>query len=198
MYYTNKLIIADFEQDLSKVEGFEEVKSFEKLNGRNWLKLSKKQSDFYAENPNATIEEVINCALTPAPERTLGDAISDKLNALAVYDTSEEVNSFLVQMGENKYPTWITADQRALHMTSVTSAELVGDESLEIELLGQFVELPVAVAKVVLAQIHRYADRAANATTRHKAAIEALTTIEDVDAYDFKVGYPDKVIVPLS
>jgi hypothetical protein len=198
MYYTNRQIIADFEQELSKKDGFEVVKSFDELSGRNWLKLTAKQVAFYEANPNASIEEVINCQLMPAPERTLEDAKAEKQDALSVYDTSEAVNSFIVNMGENKHPAWITAEQRALYMTSVTSAELIGDENIEIELLGQFVEMPVPTAKVLLAQIHRYADRAANTTARHKAAIEALATIEEVDEYDFTVGYPDKLIVPLS
>ena len=198
MYYTNRQTIADFEQDLSKEDGFEVVKSFDELNGRNWLKLTAKQVTFYDANPTASIEEVINCALTPAPERTLGEAIAEKLEALAAYDDSGAVNSFIVKMGEDKHPTWITAEQRALYMTSVNSARLIDDESIEIELLGQFVELPISTAERLLAQIHRYADKAANVTARHKAAIEALTTIEEVDAYDFTVGYPDKVIVPLS
>lgn len=32
-----------------------------------------------------------------------------------------------------------------------------------------------------------------NVTEEHKAAVNTLTTIEEVDAYDYKTGYPEKL-----
>jgi hypothetical protein len=94
-------------------------------------------------------------------------------------------------------PSWITAAERSTYNTSISAAELLGETTIEIPLAGQFFTLPVAEAKMMLAAIQRYADRAAIVTARHKAAIEALTSPEEVDAYDFTTGYPEKVTINL-
>jgi hypothetical protein len=45
----------------------------------------------------------------------------------------------------------------------------------------------------MLASIQRYADKAAIVTAKHKRDISSLESIGEVDAYDFKAGYPDKI-----
>jgi hypothetical protein len=60
-----------------------------------------------------------------------------------------------------------------------------------------FVTLPVQQAKLMLALIQDYADRAAIVTAKHKAAVMALESVEEVDACDFKTGYPDKITLEI-
>jgi hypothetical protein len=79
----------------------------------------------------------------------------------------------------------------------ISAAELVGDESIEISIAGTFITFPVQQAKMLLARIQRYADKAYVNTERHKSAIEALETIEEVNDYDFTTGYPEKVTLSL-
>ena len=38
-----------------------------------------------------------------------------------------------------------------------------------------------------------YASEALNVTEAHRAAINALTSIEEIDEYDFTTGYPKKI-----
>jgi hypothetical protein len=45
----------------------------------------------------------------------------------------------------------------------------------------------------MLGLVEVYASDALNVTESHKAAINALDDIEDVEAYDYTVGYPDKL-----
>ena len=57
-----------------------------------------------------------------------------------------------------------------------------------------FVEITsIMEAKVILAKIQRYADACYMVTQGHRKDIEALTTAEDVEGYDYTQGYPEKL-----
>ena len=46
----------------------------------------------------------------------------------------------------------------------------------------------------MLVAVEVYAGDALNVTESHKAAVEALESVEDVEAYDYTVGYPTKLV----
>ena len=139
--------------------------------------------------------EIVRDNYRPVPEPSPSEqSKAEKLAALAAYDTSEAVNSFTL----NDVPCWITAAERATYNTSIQAAELLGETTIEIPLAGQFFTLPIAQSKMMLAMIQRYADKAAVVTARHKAAIEALATAEEIEAYDFTAGYPEKITLSLQ
>jgi hypothetical protein len=140
-------------------------------------------------------EEIVNRESEPEPELTpLERAIKAKLAELDAFDTGEGVNSFSL----GGMPCWITADERAKFNTSISCAEMLGEATIELPLAGQFFTLPLVHAKMMLAAIQRrYADRAAIVTAKHKAAITTLATVEEVDAYDFTTGYPEKIVLEI-
>jgi hypothetical protein len=127
-------------------------------------------------------------------ERTLQDAIADKLAAVEDYDTSTEVNSFLI----NGLPAWIDRETRAVYGNSIEAAKKIGEQNIEIALGDMFIPLPLALADGLLAQIQRYADKAAIVTAKHKQMIASLTTIAEVEAFDHTAGYPEEVIINLQ
>jgi hypothetical protein len=45
----------------------------------------------------------------------------------------------------------------------------------------------------MLVLLEVYAAEALNTTERHKIAINALETIEEIEAYDYTTGYPTKL-----
>lgn len=130
---------------------------------------------------------------TPTPEELLARAKAEKIAALEAYDSSDSVNSFLV----NGATAWINAETRSNYKSGVDSAELLGEQTITFALNGQPLTLPIANAKVMLAQIQRYADNCYMVTLQHKAAIGALTTVEAVNGYDYTVGYPEKLVFNL-
>ena len=75
------------------------------------------------------------------------------------------------------------------------SAEILGETSVTVGLAGQAVVLSIMDAKVILAKIQRYADACYMVTQGHRKAIEALTTVEDVESYDYTQGYPEKLTI---
>ena len=54
--------------------------------------------------------------------------------------------------------------------------------------------MPLSVAEVSLAKVQLYADRCFAVTEKHRAAINALSNIADVNNYNFKEGYPEKEV----
>lgn len=174
--------------------------TYEDFRADKWILLSNEQIAFHTEHPYATISQVISMTL-PEPithERTLEDAKSEKIAQIDEYDQSDAVNSFdVMQNNEIVTSSWLTPAERANYRSSIDAAELVGLETLSLYIGEIPVTLPTATAKLMLAQIQLYADQCFIITKQHKAAVEAMESIETVDAYDQTVGYPQKLVFNL-
>lgn len=162
------------------------------LDGK-WVLLSDEQIAFHKANANATVEEVFNMTHVPAPVRTLEQAKEEKIRQIEEFDNSNAVNKIIIKIGENTINTWFTPEKRADYKASIDAAELLGMETVSPVFSGQSIEIPTATAKTALAQIQIYANRCYNVTENHKAAVNALDTIEAVDSYDYTIGYPEKL-----
>lgn len=88
----------------------------------------------------------------------------------------------------------MTPAERANYRSSIDAAELVGIDTLSLYIGDMPITLPTATAKLMLAQIQLYADQCFIVTKQHKATIEAMDSIENVDNYDYTVGYPTKLV----
>jgi hypothetical protein len=133
----------------------------------------------------------------PTPEQLLAQAKSNKIAELEAYDQSDAVNSFKVNVGGQVIEAWLTPDQRANYKNSLDSAELLGLTEVHPVFGGQQLTIPTQTAKEYLAKIQIYADRCYIITETHRAAINALSTIEEVEAYDYQQGYPEKLVFDL-
>ena len=165
-----------------------------------WVRLSDEQVAFYEEHPKATVKEVWNMELTPVPAITLEQAKAEKITEIEQYNDSDNVNEFSVVKDGVTVTDWLTPEKRSNYKNSIDAANLVGLDSLSLYVGGMPVTLPTQTAELVLAQIQLYADQCFIVTERHKAAVDALETIEAVDAYDYETGYPEKLRfeVPLA
>lgn len=112
-----------------------------------------------------------------------------KIAEIAAYSDSDAVNCLTF----NGIKTWLTPVERANYDTSLTAAELLGEASITFLVNSYELELPVEQARRVLAMVQRYADSCYIVTERHKKAVRALQSIEEVDAYDYTTGYPEKL-----
>ena len=121
-------------------------------------------------------------------------AKAEKISELEEYDQSSNVNEFIVTHDGQVVTThWFEPNIRANYKNSVESAELVGMSTVSFYVGNMPLTLPTQNAKLMLAQIQLYADACYIVTQQHKAAIEALGTIEEVDAYDYTQGYHNKL-----
>ena len=112
-----------------------------------------------------------------------------KIAEIAAYSDSDAVNSLTF----HGIKTWLTPAERANYDTSLTAAELLGETGITFLVDGNELELPVEQARRVLAMVQRYADACYLVTERHKIAVKALQTVEEVEAYDYTTGYPEKL-----
>jgi hypothetical protein len=157
-----------------------------------WVLLSDEQVAFHNEHPTASIKEVWNMEITPEPihERTLEDAKMEMLSNIDMYDNSINVNGFTVN---GTIEAWFTADERSNYKSSIDSAKLLGVQELSFFIGGMELTLPTSSLELMLAQIQLYADQCYIVTKQHKIAVEALETIEAVDAYAYTSGYPERL-----
>lgn len=136
---------------------------------------------------------------TPTPEELLEQAKQEKVWEIEEYDNSDAVNGFTVVIPATdpqdtvEIDTWIDRETRADYKNSLDAAELLGRTEVTPVFNGVPLTLDIQIAKMALAQIQIYANQCYNVTEQHKAAVNALTDIEDVEAFDVTAGYPEKL-----
>lgn len=162
-----------------------------------WVLLSDEQVAFHEEYPEASIKEVWDMELTPPHVRDLDDAKNEMLANIDEYDNSIDVNGFTIN---NEIDAWFTVSERTNYKSSIEAAKTLGVDSLSFFIGDMLITIPTADAEVMLAQIQLYADQCYIVTKQHKEAVEALDTIEAVDAFPYTQGYPQKLNfnVPLA
>ena len=165
--------------------------TWEDFLANKWVLLTNEQVAFRNENPTAKISEVFNMTLDPITTTKTLESVKDSLYAeINNYDSSTAINQFTVN---NTLAGWFTPTERSNYKTSVDAAKLLGVNTLQFYLGNVLLDINTTDAETMLAQIQLYADRCFIVTKQHKAAVEALTTMEDVEAYDYTKGYPDKL-----
>lgn len=117
---------------------------------------------------------------------TLEKAKKEKLAAILAYDTSSDVNGFML----NGNKVWLDKETRVGLMNSTTIAKSVGQKTTTLWLGSMKLVIDCDKAIQLLSALEMYALDCFNVTASHKQAVSELTTIEEVEAYDYKVGYP--------
>lgn len=113
-------------------------------------------------------------------------AKAEKIAEIAAYDTSGKVNGFML----NGLLVWLDKATRVGLMNSTTIAKAAGQQTTTLWLGGLKLVVDCDKAIQLLSALEMYALECFNVTASHKAAVSELTIIEEVEAYDFKAGYP--------
>ena len=116
----------------------------------------------------------------------LKQAKVDKIAEIAAYDTSDKVNGFVL----NGLLVWLDKATRVGLMNSTTIAKASGKQTTTLWLGGLKLVVDCDKAIQLLSALEMYALECFNVTASHKQAVSELTTIEEVEAYDYKSGYP--------
>uniref|UniRef100_UPI004025985A DUF4376 domain-containing protein n=1 Tax=Prevotella sp. TaxID=59823 RepID=UPI004025985A len=116
----------------------------------------------------------------------LEQAKSDKIAEITAYDTSDKVNGFVL----NGLLVWLDKATRVGLMNSTTIAKAAGQETTTLWLKGIKLVVDCDKAIQLLSVLEMYALECFNVTASHKSAVNELKTIEEVEAYDYKKGYP--------
>ena len=116
----------------------------------------------------------------------LEQAKADKIADITAYDTSSSVNGFIL----NGMLVWLDKATRVGLMNSTTIAKAAGQKTTTLWLGGIRLVVDCDKAIQLLSALEMYALDCFNVTASHKQAVSELTTIEEVEAYDYKAGYP--------
>lgn len=184
-----------FEEPLKAEEYNNLGETWEDYLDNKWVALSDEQFTFHEQNPTASVEEVWNMELfTPSEESILENAKWQKIVEINRYDQSDNVNSFM--LGDQSM--WLTVTDRQKLATQITASEAGGRSTMTRWFNGISYTFSISSWKSMLTALELYAGDALNMTESHKAAVEALGTIEEVENYDFTQGYPEKLRFEVS
>ena len=116
-------------------------------------------------------------------------AKNKKLREIRAYDSSDSVNEFYL-VGQ---PMWLDAQTRQTLRISIDSYTNMGYEQVTKWFGGQRFTFPTAAWTEMLNALEVYAAEALNVTELHKAEVNSLNNVEDIEAYDITAGYPEKL-----
>jgi hypothetical protein len=110
-------------------------------------------------------------------------------NKIQQYDSSSEVNIFYM----NGTPMWLDKATRAGLMLRLQAEQTMGKETTTLWYGANQYSLPIGMAMQMLLAIEIYASECYDNTQRHLAAVNALQTIDEMESYDYRAGYPEKL-----
>ena len=134
---------------------------------------------------------------TPEPPHlvpTLSDAIAGKVAEINAYDTSTSVNGF--KLNGNEF--WLDKATRVGLMNSTKITKAAGQETTDLWMGDVKLTIPCDTVIKLLSAIELYALECFNTTARHKAEVRKLKTVEEVEKYDIKEGYPKQLEINLQ
>ena len=126
----------------------------------------------------------------PSQEELLAKAKEEKITQIEMYDSSENVEQFVV----NGVPMWLGHEVRQQIRTSADAYEALGSEAMTKIFNGVEFTFSIAQWRQMLNELEVYAAEALNTTERHKATVYGMTTVQSVIDYDYTTDYPTKLI----
>lgn len=111
------------------------------------------------------------------------------LSKIDWHRNSKAVKSFFL----NGHEVWLDNKARMSLMNSLNIFQEAGEENVTIWFEDLPIELNTGAAIQILKAVEQYAMKCYQITKKHKQAIEALTTEDEINSYDYTVGYPEKL-----
>lgn len=116
-----------------------------------------------------------------------------KLGEIERYDTSSAVNGF--KLNGNVF--WLDKATRVGLMNSTEITKAAGQETTELWMGDVKLTIPCDTVIKLLSAIELYALECFNVTARHKAEVNDLMTVAEVEAYDVTEGYPKQLEITI-
>jgi len=125
-------------------------------------------------------------------EETADGARARVIRVIEAHDKSEAVNSFSI--GGQRM--WLDREERASLSRTIAIETAAGEATFSMWAAGSppvRFDIPVAVASAMLNAVESYAKATYNVTQGHIAALYALASIAEIEAYDYTSGYPPRL-----
>lgn len=130
----------------------------------------------------------------PSDAELLSQAKDAKTREIEAYDTSTAVNGF--KLNGNEF--WLDKATRVGLMNSTEITKAAGQETTDLWMGDVKLTIPCDTVIKLLSAIELYALECFNTTARHKAEVAELKTVEEVEKYDIKEGYPKQLAINLD
>lgn len=130
----------------------------------------------------------------PSEKELLAQAKETKTQEIERYDISDKVNGFKL----NGTVFWLDKATRVGLMNSTEITKAAGQETTDLWMGDVKLTIPCDTVIKLLSAIELYALECFNTTARHKAEVQELKTVEDVEKYDIKEGYPKQLEINLQ
>ena len=128
-----------------------------------------------------------------APEPTevelFNDAKRHKIEEINRYDSSEDVNIFYI----HELPVWLDKATRAGLKLRFEAEIAMGKTDTVLWYDNLQFPLPLEDAMQMLYAIEVYASACYDNTQLHLSNVEKLKTVDEINGYDYRVGYPEKL-----
>lgn len=184
---TSEKIITSVEKDVYDLYTEEDYSNFQASLVR---KLQENPQDPFIQSHTKLIRWVEN-GLNLAKGITAEEARSLMLQDITDFDTSENVNSFIL----NGIPAWLDKETRVGLMNSITIEKAAGLKETTLWLGTKSFTLPVDIAIGFLYELELYAKQCYNKTAEHKYNISLLDNPNEILEYNYKEGYPEKLSI---
>lgn len=112
---------------------------------------------------------------------------SKKIVEINNYDSSESINGFYYQ----GMKMWIDKDTRVGLVNAANAAKSLGEETITVGISGLSINISINLLLNMLYRLEMYALECYNVTLSHKNNINSLETVQDIQSYDYTVGYPE-------
>lgn len=131
----------------------------------------------------------------PSEEQLFRRALARKLRDLEAYDQSSSVNDCIIVHEGNELHYWADKTERDALKGALRDCLSMGRTYYRLDLrkLGISLHIPCENLLQMLSALEVYAIDCYNKTTDHEYMLRSLTNKEEVDAYDFTIGYPEKL-----
>lgn len=109
--------------------------------------------------------------------------------AIEAHAKSEAVKVFSI----NGHSGWLNSEERGSIRRAASDKAAEGRDVFTLYLSGVGIPMPPAKVEEILKAVEVYASDCHDKTEAHKAAVEALSTPEEVQTYNYVEGYPEKL-----
>lgn len=165
-----------------------------KIKNQNKITVIKDGMTTYNPTHEMLIEDGWELYVAPEPElpteeELLAQEKANKKRSIERYDSSNNVNEFYIQ----DISVWLDKETRTGLMLRFQAEKAMGNENTTLWHNGVQFPLTLDDAVQMLYALEVYASQCYDNTQYHMAEVDKLETLDEVKAYDYSTGYPEKL-----
>lgn len=176
---------------IKEIDGKNVIRTLNRIvvykNGKQFINPSKEMV-----LADGWVEYALPVQPEPSEEQIVERARQRKLDELHEHDESNNVNDCIIVYQGQELHYWADKTERDSLKGAVRDYLSVGRVNYRLDLreIGVSLWIPCELLLGMLAQLEVYAADCYNKTTDHEFAIKSLATKDEIEDYDFRVGYP--------